>query len=179
MLNNMVRTAPHSRFITIGCGNALRSDDATGIHIASTVASWQLPHVRSLAVPRWMPELVDDLRGIETAIFIRASAREHAQLRGVCLSSLSATFPSQTEESWNEVRSLLAVTKSLYGCAPQAWCLAVPGANFEAGSRLTSLAEKGIEDSLSCLQVLLAAPIIMLSTQPRNESDCTHHGESA
>ncbi|MEO1132463.1 MAG: hypothetical protein AAFX40_07115 [Cyanobacteria bacterium J06639_1] len=143
------------RIVTIGYGNALRGDDAIGIRIAATVAEWHLPQVRSLAVPQLTPEIVDELHRADLAVFIDACIDREVCPRGVQLTTLYPSASSRLGEHASDPRSLLALTRALYGRAPQAWWITVPGANFEVSDRLSLLAERGMARALSCLEVLL------------------------
>lgn len=143
------------RIVTIGYGNALRSDDAIGIRIASAVADWHLPQVRSLAVPQLTPEMADDLHAADLAVFVDACVDRDRCPLGVQLTTLYPASSSHLGEHASDPRSLLALTQALYGRAPQAWWMTVPGANFEIGDRLSPLAERGMARALSCLEVLV------------------------
>lgn len=159
MKNSRKRPESYRRTLAIGYGNALRSDDAIGLRIAAEVADWQLPHVRTLAVPQLTPELADELRKVDLAVFVDACSNREVCPRGVQLTTL---YPSPSATSLGEhlsnPRSLLALSKVLYGHAPQAWWVTVPGANFEVGDRLSPMAESGMVRALSCLEVLLGVP---------------------
>jgi hydrogenase maturation protease len=69
-----------ARVLIIGYGNSLRSDDAAGIKVAETIATWQLPHVRSLAVHQLTPELAAELAAVELVIFVDACVFNHHDL---------------------------------------------------------------------------------------------------
>ncbi|MEO1132692.1 MAG: hydrogenase maturation protease [Cyanobacteria bacterium J06639_1] len=143
------------RIVTIGYGNALRGDDAIGIRIATTVADWHLPQVRSLAVPQLTPEIADDLHRADLVVFVDACVDREVCPRGVQLTTLYPVASSHLGDHASDPRSLLALTQALYGRAPQAWWITVPGSNFEVGDRLSPLAERGMARALSCLEVLL------------------------
>ncbi|MEM9157162.1 MAG: hydrogenase maturation protease [Cyanobacteria bacterium P01_F01_bin.33] len=149
------RTEPYRRTLAIGYGNALRGDDAIGIRIASIVADWQLPHVRALAVPQLTPELVEELQRVDVAIFVDACSDWEVCPCGVQLTTLYPSSTSHLRDRASDPRSLLALTKALYGRAPQSWWVTVPGANFDVADRLSPVAEQGIARALSCLEVLL------------------------
>ncbi|PPT05423.1 NADH-reducing hydrogenase maturation factor [Geitlerinema sp. FC II] len=58
--------------LVIGYGNSLRGDDGIGRAIAEQVASWNLPHVRSLSLHQLTPELAEELSRVDRAVFIDA-----------------------------------------------------------------------------------------------------------
>lgn len=165
------RAARSHRILAVGCGNALRSDGGIGTYLAARVADWHLPQVRSLAVPRVAPDIVTELKTIDLVVFINGCASANGCAGSVQLSSLSPLASA----SPSDPQFLLAAAESLYGRAPHAWHLSVPGANFTAGDRLSPQAEQNIEQALSCLQVLCGAPVPV--SPPR--ATPAHHGETA
>jgi hypothetical protein len=58
--------------LVIGYGNTLRGDDGVGYQVAETVAEWQLPQVRSIAVHQLLPELAADIAEVDLVIFVDA-----------------------------------------------------------------------------------------------------------
>src|SRR5271166_5569047 len=61
-----------ARILVIGYGNNLRTDDGVGPHVATAVASWELPGLVSVAVHQLTPELTELLASAELAIFVDA-----------------------------------------------------------------------------------------------------------
>ncbi|MTJ12311.1 hydrogenase maturation protease [Anabaena sp. UHCC 0187] len=133
--------------IVIGYGNELRSDDAIGPRVANLINLWHLSNVQSLAVHQLTPELAANLANVNLAIFVDAminSKSEDVQVEYL----LPTKYNMITGHSANP-QSLLALTKSLYGCYPAAWLVTVPGVNFELGDCLSPIAEKGIGIALT------------------------------
>ncbi|TAF11003.1 MAG: hydrogenase maturation protease [Nostocales cyanobacterium] len=138
----MSRTA-----MVIGYGNELRSDDAIGQRIANVINLWHLSDVQSLAVHQLTPELAANLATVNLAIFVDASI--NSELADVQVEPIIPTTSSIIIGHSADPRSLLALTKSLYGYWPPAWLVTVPGVNFELGDCLSPIAEKGIGIALT------------------------------
>lgn len=144
------------RIVTVGFGNTLRSDEAVGIRIATTVADWNLPQVRALAVPQLTRDLADVLQDADLVVFVDACTDRATCPCGVQLTTLyPSRSPLPSSEFACDPRSLLATTQARFGRVPQAWWMTVPGTDFEVGVRLSPLAELGMARALSCLEVLL------------------------
>ena len=142
-------------FLVIGYGNSLRSDDGVGQIVATTVATWGMANVRSLAVHQLTPELSEELKSARYAIFVDAyRASEEGALVQVC--------PIEAVETGNfllghtsEPRSLLALTQAVYSYSPQAWLIKIPTVNFELGEHLSPIAQQGLTAALSEIRLLI------------------------
>jgi hydrogenase maturation protease len=134
----------------IGYGNELRSDDGIGQRVANAL---QLSNVKSIAVHQLTPELAEVLANSEFAVFIDAClATENSQVQIQLLSPESLNvIAGHTADP----RSLLALTKALYGYCPQAWWVTIPGENFELGENLSPLAEQGIKIAIDKINHLI------------------------
>lgn len=137
--------------LVIGYGNSLRSDDGIGIRIAETVADWQLPQVRSLAVAQLTPELAADLAIADLAIFVDAGRATERALEVRALEPEVSTISSH----FSNPQALLSLTVAIYKTCPQAWWLIVPGLNFQLGDRLSSFAQEGVARSLIQIKKIL------------------------
>ncbi|MFM5962147.1 MAG: hydrogenase maturation protease [Dolichospermum sp.] len=129
----------------IGYGNELRSDDAIGQKVANIINSWHLSDVKSLAVHQLTPELAANLANVNLAIFVDATLISKSV-------KLESIFPNESNIMLGHIsdpRSLLSLTKYLYGYCPTAWLVTVPGVNFELGDCLSPIAEIGINIALN------------------------------
>ena len=136
--------------VVIGYGNELRSDDGIGQRVAKAL---QLSNVKSIAVHQLTPELAEVLANTELAIFIDAClASESSQVQ---VQSLLPNSSSAIAGHTADPRSLLALTKAIYGYCPQAWWVTIPGVNFELGENLSPLAEQGIEIAIDKINNLI------------------------
>ncbi|MBD2681772.1 MULTISPECIES: hydrogenase maturation protease [Nostoc] len=145
--------------IVIGYGNELRSDDGIGQRVAKAL---QLSNTKSIAVHQLTPELAEVLANTELAIFIDAClASESSQVQ---VQSLLPNSSTAIAGHTADPRSLLALTKVIYGYCPQAWWVTVPGVNFEFGENLSPLAEQGIEIAIDKINHLIKNSFIKPQT---------------
>ena len=147
--------------LIIGYGNLLRSDDGVGQRIAEAIATWKqtgvrspdLSGVESLAVHQLTPDLAEPLSSVERAIFVDAcyiTLTDRVSIQPLApTTALSPLGHSCTPES------LLALALALYGKAPQAWLVQVPGENFDLGDRLSPTADRNLAEALAQIQTLL------------------------
>lgn len=140
--------------LVIGYGNPLRGDDGIGEQVAEAVALWNLSQVRSIATHQLTPELAEELSQVDCAIFVDACiASEAFQITPL----LPNTDAGSQLGHYTDPRSLLALAEILYGKAPQAWLVAVPGVNFELGVSLSSQAREGVERALVKIRELVVS----------------------
>jgi hydrogenase maturation protease len=133
--------------MVIGYGNELRSDDAIGPRVANVISLWHLSDIQAFAVHQLTPELAANLANVNLAIFVDASI--NSESADVQVESILPDQSSTIIGHGADPRSLLALTKSLYGYCPPAWLVTVPGVNFELGDSISPIAEKGIGIALT------------------------------
>lgn len=141
-------------FVLIGYGNDLRSDDAIGPLVAEAVEAWGMPNVKALALHQLTPELADILQNSDRAIFVDACSLpsvKEVQVQAIEPAESTTTAIGHTSDP----RSLLALTKALYGHFPRAWMVTVPAINFELGEKLSTVAQQGIADALKEVNYLI------------------------
>ncbi|PPT05411.1 NADH-reducing hydrogenase maturation factor [Geitlerinema sp. FC II] len=136
--------------LVIGYGNSLRGDDGIGRAIAEQVASWNLPHVRSLSLHQLTPELAEELSRVDRAVFIDACIDGDS----VRIEPISADKNSQVLGHSLTPRSLLGMAQWLYDRAPEAWLISVPGETFEFSDRLSPTAEGYVTEVLALVRDL-------------------------
>jgi hydrogenase maturation protease len=147
------------RYLVIGYGNTLRSDDAAGQHIAETVAEWHLPQVQALAVHQLTPELAEPLSVAHGAIFVDAyPATDDAPQVQIIELTPANSLEFGTLGHTADPRSLLALTQRVYGTAPPGWWVLVPAVNFEFGEQLSPVTQHGITDALEQIKQLVSYP---------------------
>lgn len=147
------------RVLVIGYGNDLRSDDGIGPQVATIVATWNLPRVRSLPLHQLTPELAQLLATVDLAIFVDAYPASNGQQVQVC--PVEPCRSDLVTSHTSDPRVLLTLAQVLYGHHPQAWLIAVPAANFELGHRLSSVAQRGIHQALEQINDLLESRQLM------------------
>jgi hydrogenase maturation protease len=147
---------PDSRFLVIGYGSALHSDDAAGQRVAQGVARWHFPHVRAIAATQLTPELAEPIARAEAVIFVDAALERregNEPQRCFDLSRVHATDDARVAEMHDaDPRALLALTRLLHGEHPPAWRITIPGTNFDLGEQLSCRTQCGIDQVLAYVQ---------------------------
>ncbi|MEA5463808.1 hydrogenase maturation protease [Leptothoe sp. PORK10 BA2] len=153
---NANKSATQFQFLIIGYGNELRGDDAAGPRVAQIVASWQLPSIKSLAVPQLMPELINDIADTNYVIFVDAcsgsSCSSTMQLDPIIIGDHSTKSLVAQETHRCNPLSLLMLTKQLYDRAPQAWFLKMPVESFDIGKELSSTTKRGCDRAVTTIE---------------------------
>ena len=129
---------PPSEILVIGYGNTLRRDDGVGIRVAEAVAGLKLPGVSVITRHQLAPELVAPVSQARVVVFIDAEATADGkpELRPIQAAEAAPILPHATDP-----RSLLALSKTLFGGSPAAWLLAIPVEDFGIGEGLSARAE--------------------------------------
>ncbi len=144
-------------FLVIGHGNESCGDEAVGPQVASAVADWKLPTVKSMAVPQLVPELSAELVKTNYAMFVDACDRN--TIRTMQITPI-VTFDHQissmafSAHSYNPL-ALLHLTQRLYNRHPQAWLLRIPIESCETGCALSPKAQQGCDQALRAIQQFL------------------------
>jgi hydrogenase maturation protease len=129
--------------LVVGCGNTLRGDDAIGIRVVEELAASSLPAgVETLACQQYTPEMAADLSHYEQVLFVDASTPVAMPASFPGRISLWEVTPTAGVSSTGithslDVNSLLTLTQSLYGNAPQAVLITVEAASFDLSESLT------------------------------------------
>jgi hydrogenase maturation protease len=129
--------------LVIGYGNELRGDDGVGPRVAQTVANWNRPDVRGIAVHQLTPELVPELATAERVVFVDASVDSMPRWQILTPIHDARILGHTSSPAW-----LLELTRELHGRAPEAWLATIQARNLGFDSKLTLEAEHGIEDVL-------------------------------
>jgi hydrogenase maturation protease len=139
--------------LVIGYGNDLRGDDAAGPRAACEVAAWHLPHVRVVTQHQLTPELADPLAAVGRAVFLDA----HVPADGCtpCVRPIAPALARDGGGHTADPAELLALARTAYGRAPDAWLLTIPAEAFQFGAPLSRVAERGVADALALLRPLL------------------------
>lgn len=140
--------------LVLGYGNPLRCDDGVGQAIAAQIARWNLPHVRSRPLHQLTPELSETLSKVQRAFFIDARLVNDTQT-GIHIEPVRDAIITQALGHSLTPRSLLGMTQWLYGNAPQAWLISIPGECFDLGDRLSPQTQAHLEDVLTLMQTWL------------------------
>lgn len=137
---------PQDRWLVIGYGNDLRGDDAAGPRAAAAVADWGVPGVRALPLQQLLPELAPLLADAGGVIFIDVSlALELTTFQARPVTPVAA--PAALGH-FGDPGALLALTQRLFGRAPEAWLLLLPGRRFGFGETLSPQTECAMDAAL-------------------------------
>jgi len=128
------------RFLIVGYGNPLRSDDAVGWHIAQELSrelSCELPRddVQVIATQQLTPEIAEVASRTEQVLFIDA-ARDGAPGSVKCEPILPASSTSRHSHELSPA-AILKLAKDLYGRYPTAQLLTIVGESFETGETMS------------------------------------------
>jgi hydrogenase maturation protease len=150
------------QILVIGYGNTLRGDDGVGHQIAETVADWQIPQVRSIAVHQLLPELAAAMADVDIVMFIDAIAVIDLLTPKPNITPLipdpDATFSTHIISP----QLLLSLTQRLYSRTPHAYLLTIPVIDFTIGTTLSPIAITGQKLALDYLKCWLNDPTIKL-----------------
>jgi hydrogenase maturation protease len=135
--------------LVIGYGNELRGDDGLGPLVAKAVAAANIPGVRVLTARQLLPEFAADLAQVRLIVFV--DAWETWRENGIEMRPLAIEDATDWCTHQADPRTLLALTKAIWGQAPEAWWLTVSGQDFDFGERLSGMAEENARQALACL----------------------------
>ena len=139
--------------LIIGYGNTLRKDDGVGPAVAEAVAALGLPGVETLACPLLAPEVAAPISQARVVIFVDAAvdAPREVQLR-----ALAPAESSQIMAHAADPRTMLALSRDVFGHTPTAWWLTIPVEDLAIGEGFSPAAQRGVEIALREIQRLAA-----------------------
>jgi hydrogenase maturation protease len=136
--------------LVIGYGNELRSDDGAGPKVVETVASWNLPGVRTLIRHQLTPELAPEICAASQVVFVDAATDcSSFQSRAIQCEAAGEVMTHAVDP-----RSLLQMASLLYERCPPALWLTIPARNFEFGDNLSPLCAEGMRVALKKIREL-------------------------
>ena len=144
-----------SRVLIIGYGNPLRGDDGLGWQAAERLAvELTDPEIEIKAVHQLTPELAEPLSRTSLAIFIDAAARGEPGAvlrRPLSPANGEAAFTHQATPA-----ALLAMSRVLFGRAPEAVLFSVPVESAAFGHRLSPVVQQAMERLCEEISAMLA-----------------------
>jgi hydrogenase maturation protease len=140
------------KILVIGYGNTLRGDDSVGYQVAETVAEWQIPRVRSLAVQQLLPELAEAIAEVDTVIFVDAILVGDSTSAEIGFEPLSSEGDSTMRTHSFSPQSLLSLSQKLYEANPIGYLLTIPVIDFTLGNPLSAIACLGKDAALDYLK---------------------------
>lgn len=152
---------PHPNRLVIGIGNPLRGDDGVGALLAEQAAVFTAADpagpVAVRSVQQLTPELAQELAQLDAVLFIDAwlapvgAVPQLQQLRSVAEPTGTSAGSHQLEPA-----ALLAISQTLYGRAPAAHGLLVPGHVFEHGTALSADVQAALPQARALLRQWLS-----------------------
>jgi hydrogenase maturation protease len=127
--------------LVIGYGNTLHCDDGVGCRVAEQVEALKLPGVSAMSRPLLTPELAEPISRASCVVFVDASIDAPAEVR---LRPLTPGESGQIMAHASDPRTLLALARDVFGCAPKAWWLTIPAENPEIGEKLSGSTRRGL-----------------------------------
>ena len=145
--------AIETEYLVIGYGNTLRGDDGVGPRVAETIGNLQLPGVLTLICPLLTPELADPVSRAGKVIFVDAAvdAPKSVQWR-----KLEPNDNSQLMAHAADPRTLLAISRDVFGRAPEAWWLTIPAVDLGFSEDFSPAAERGLNEAVEKIQFFCA-----------------------
>ena len=145
-----------ARVLIIGFGNAVRSDDALGIHAAHALGDYYRDRadVRTIPTSQLSWELAEDLSQADFVLFLDASA---AEVPGTIVEEQLESRSSSPELTHHCTPGTLLITAmQLYGRAPCAASLTMVGSSFDVGVGLSQLVKSRFEEFLDKAKVIVS-----------------------
>lgn len=149
----------------IGYGNTLRSDDGAGPFVARALEARVPAGTRILDAHQLTPEMAIDISVATRVVFVDAidATRETAPRESAPQESgprVSRLEPEPGADPLNphasDPGSLLWLAKTLFGGAPEAWLVAIPGIEFGFGEDLSPGTARASADAIAQVEALLA-----------------------
>jgi hydrogenase maturation protease len=138
-------------FLVIGYGNTLRGDDGVGPRVVEAVRALRLPGVHTLVCQQLAPEHAAYISLAHTVIFVDAAvdAPKEVQLR-----KLEPNESSQLMAHAADPRTMLALSRDVFGQVPKAWWLTIPAVKMDFSEELTPEAQRGFATAVEKIQTL-------------------------
>jgi hydrogenase maturation protease len=146
--------------LVIGYGNTLRSDDGAGPFVARALEARVPAGTRVLEAHQLTPEMAIAISGAARVVFVdavevaRGSAPHESAPRVTRLEAEPGADPLNPHAS--DPGSLLWLAQTLFGGAPEAWLVAIPGAEFGFGETLSPGAARASAEAIIQVEALLA-----------------------
>ena len=136
---------PPAGILVIGYGNTLRGDDGVGPRVAESIAKLELSGVRTLVVPLLTPEIADPIACAAKVIFVDAcvDVPDTVQWR-----KLEPNESSQIMAHAADPRTMLAISRDVFGHVPEAWWLTIPAVEMGFSESLTPAAQRGLAEAV-------------------------------
>ncbi|MDD5140083.1 MAG: hydrogenase maturation protease [Verrucomicrobiales bacterium] len=138
-----------TEILVIGYGNTLRGDDGVGPRVAEAVGNLRLPGVRTLVCQQLSPEHAAPISLARTVIFVDAAvdAPKEVQFR-----RLAPNDTSQLMAHAADPRTMLALSRDVFGQVPQAWWLTIPAVDLSFREDFSPEGRRGYTEAVEKIQ---------------------------
>lgn len=142
-------TAIETEVLVIGYGNTLRGDDGVGPRVAELIGNLRLPGVRTLICALLTPELADPISRAETVLFVDAAvdAPQEVQWR-----RLEPGESSQLMAHAADPRTMLALSRDVFGRVPEAWWLTIPAVDLGFREEFSPVVQQGFIEAVNTIR---------------------------
>jgi hydrogenase maturation protease len=140
--------------LVIGYGNPLRGDDGIGPRVAEIVESWKIPGVKVLTRRQLVPELIDEIKGVQRVLFVDAAMDPHSD--GYTADRAEPHKSRRPLGHHETPGNLLALARDLEQAAPDAWLVTISALALEHGEAISEIAEDNIKRALVWIRAWLA-----------------------
>ena len=131
--------------LVIGYGNTLRGDDGVGPRVAEALAEMHLPGVNTLVCQQLSPEHAAPISLAEMVIFVDAAVDSPKEVQ---FHKLEPNDTSQLMAHAADPRTMLALSRDVFGHVPQAWWLTIPVVKLDFSEELSPEARLGMDDAI-------------------------------
>lgn len=140
--DGMGSTGSGPRWLVIGYGNDLRSDDGVAHEVVRRVENLRLADVVCRSYHQLTPELADLIKDFSRVVFVDAMDASRCDVvRATRLEWEGPWEPCGAHVS--SPQYLMRLASELYHARPEAWMITVPALNFDFGLALTPTALEG------------------------------------
>ncbi len=147
------KSETNPKFLVIGYGNSLRSDDGVGLKVAAAVEAAGLPGVGAIGCHQLTPELAEPVAQARAVVFVDAAVNARA---GIQVVELTPAATGQIMAHVSDPKSLLALARDIFGRCPPAWWVTIPIQNTDFGEELSPLASEGMRGAVEKIRALAA-----------------------
>jgi hydrogenase maturation protease len=151
-MNSSTPTGPQS-VLLIGYGNPYRQDDRVGHVVAEQAASRCRAQghgaVRCLTAYQLDLDMVEDLASVDRVYFIDAHTPDYSS--EVELQPVAPAAPDGFTTHVFSPAHLVHLAGTLYGSAPDAFILSIPGQTFDMGDDLSPGTARAAEEAVKLL----------------------------
>ncbi len=149
---------PRARYLVIGCGNDLRSDDRAGREVARRIEALDVDGVTVRSVTQLVPELAVDVVNADHVVVVDASV----DIDSLTMAELDVDeheLPAGSTTHHVTPASLVHLAHALDGAPPTSVTIvAVPAHDLGFGEMMSASTTTAIDDAVTLLTRLVTAP---------------------